>query len=295
GDEFDHGSVLRGELTPIFFGSAMTNFGVQVFLEEFLTMTTPPTYRVSDAGEVDPESDIFSGFIFKIQANMNPTHRDRIAFMRICSGKFEKGMNVNHVQQGKQIRLAQPQQFLAQDREIVDEAYAGDIIGVFDPGIFNIGDTLCSGSSTFKFEGIPVFAPEHFARVYTKNSMKRKQFIKGIEQLSEEGAIQVFQQPDSATQEYIIGVVGILQLEVLEFRLKNEYNVDISMEHLPFRHIRWIKTPGFNRSAVKLTTDTMVVVDKLGNYVLLFQNEWSISTVQDRNKELELTDILSLR
>jgi peptide chain release factor 3 len=189
--------------------------------------------------------------------------------------------------------LAQPQQFLAQDREIIDEAYAGDIIGVFDPGIFNIGDTLCEGSSNFKFEGIPVFAPEHFARVYTKNSMKRKQFIKGIEQLSEEGAIQVFQQPDSATQEYIIGVVGVLQLEVLEYRLQNEYNVEVIMDHLPFRYIRWIKTPDFNKRAAKLTSDTMVVVDQYGNFVLLFQNEWSISTVQDRNKELELTDILN--
>lgn len=293
GDEFEMGSVLKGELTPIFFGSAMTNFGVQVFLEEFLEMTTPPTSRMSNIGEIDPEREDFSGFVFKIQANMNPTHRDRIAFMRICSGKFEKGMNVNHVQQSKQIRLAQPQQFLAQDREIIDEAYAGDIIGVFDPGIFNIGDTLCEGSNAFKFEGIPVFAPEHFARVYTKNSMKRKQFIKGIEQLSEEGAIQVFQQPDAATQEYIIGVVGVLQLEVLEYRLKNEYNVEANMDYLPFKYIRWVKNPGFSSKAAKLTSDTMVAVDQLGNYVLLFQNEWSINTVQDRNKELELTDILN--
>ncbi len=212
--------------------------------------------------------------------------------MRICSGKFEKGMNVNHVQQGKQIKLAQPQQFLAQDREIIDEAYAGDIIGVFDPGIFNIGDTLCTGNM-FKFQGIPIFAPEHFARVYTKNSMKRKQFIKGIDQLSEEGAIQVFMQPDSATQEYIIGVVGILQLEVLEYRLKNEYNVEVSIEHLPFKYIRWVKNKDFNSRNVKLTTDTMVAKDKYNNFVLLFQNEWSINTVHDRNKQLELTDILS--
>lgn len=292
GDEFCDNAILTGELTPIFFGSAMTNFGVQVFLEEFLSLTTPPTSRASDLGEIEPESDSFSGFIFKIQANMNPTHRDRIAFLRICSGKFEKGMNVNHVQQGKQIKLAQPQQFLAQDREIIDEAYAGDIIGVFDPGIFNIGDTLCTGN-TFKFQGIPIFAPEHFARVYTKNSIKRKQFIKGIDQLSEEGAIQVFRQPDSATQEYIIGVVGVLQLEVLEYRLNNEYNVEVKIDHLPFRYIRWVKNKDFNSKNVKLTTDTMIAKDKYDNFVLLFQNEWSINTVQDRNKELELTDILS--
>ena len=293
GDEFDLGKVLKGELTPVFFGSAMTNFGVQDFLEEFLKMTTPPTPRKADIGEVDPENSPFSGFIFKIQANMNPTHRDRIAFMRICSGKFEKGMNVMHVQAGKQIRLAQPQQFLAQEREIIDEAYAGDIIGVFDPGIFNIGDTLVAGNTSFKYEGIPVFSPEYFARVYTKNSLKRKQFIKGITQLAEEGAIQIFQQVDSAAQEYIIGVVGILQLEVLEYRLKNEYSVDVSIEHLSFKYIRWIKNKELNLRSLRTTTDTMIAKDLSDNPVLLFQFEWSIRTVEERNADLELSDILN--
>ncbi|HQE67256.1 MAG TPA: peptide chain release factor 3, partial [Bacillota bacterium] len=182
-------------------------------------------------------------------------------------------------------------QFLAQDREIVEEAYEGDIIGVFDPGIFKIGDTLCEGSS-FKFEGIPVFAPEHFARVYTKNSLKRKQFMKGIEQISEEGAIQVFHQKDAITQEFIIGVVGILQLEVLEYRLKNEYGVDISMEHLPYRYIRWVKNPEFNPETFRITTDTLIVQDQSLNPVLLFQNEWSIRTVTERNNGIELAEIL---
>jgi len=292
GDEFSRRKVLKGELTPVFFGSAMTNFGVQVFLEEFLELTTPPLSRNADIGEIDAEKEEFSGFIFKIQANMNPTHRDRIAFLRICSGKFTKGMEVNHVQGGKMIRLSQPQQFLAQDREIVEEAYAGDIIGVFDPGIFKIGDTLCEGGS-FRFEGIPVFAPEHFARVYTKNSLKRKQFMKGIEQISEEGAIQLFRQKDAITQEFIIGVVGILQLEVLEYRLKNEYGVDISMEHLPYKYIRWVKNPEFNPETFRITTDTMIVQDQSLNPVLLFQNEWSIRTVTERNNGVELVEILS--
>lgn len=292
GDEFNIRKVLKGELTPVFFGSAMTNFGVQVFLEEFLEMTTPPLSRKADIGEIDAEYDKFSGFIFKIQANMNPTHRDRIAFLRICSGKFTKGMEVNHVQAGKKVKLSQPQQFLAQDREIVEEAYAGDIIGVFDPGIFKIGDTLCEGKP-FRFEGIPVFAPEHFARVYTKNSLKRKQFMKGIDQLSEEGAIQIFQQQDSAAQEFIIGVVGILQLEVLEYRLKNEYGVDISIEHLPYKYIRWVKSEDFNPKSFKLTTDTLIVWDRSGNPVLLFQNEWSIRTVIERNNGVELAEINS--
>ena len=292
GDEFSRNKVLKGELTPVFFGSAMTNFGVQVFLEEFLDMTTPPLSRNADIGEIDAEGGKFSGFIFKIQANMNPTHRDRIAFLRICSGKFTKGMEVNHVQAGKVIKLSQPQQFLAQDREIVEEAYAGDIIGVFDPGIFKIGDTLCETGS-FKFEGIPVFAPEHFAKVYTKNSMKRKQFMKGIDQISEEGAIQIFQQQDSIAQEFMIGVVGVLQLEVLEYRLKNEYGVDVSIDHTPYKYIRWVKSPDFDPRKVRLTTDTMVAKDQYDNPVLLFQNEWSIRTVQERNSGIELVDILS--
>ena len=179
--------------------------------------------------------------MFKIQANMNPAHRDRIAFMRICSGKFKKGMEVFHVQGGNKIKLAQPQQFLAQEREIIEEAYAGDIIGVFDPGIFNIGDTLCLNSNKFKFEGIPIFAPEHFARVRTMDTMKRKQFIKGITQISQEGAIQVFKQVNIGIEEIIVGVVGVLQFEVLEYRLKNEYNVDIKMDRLSYRYIRWIE------------------------------------------------------
>jgi peptide chain release factor 3 len=223
---------------------------------------------------------------------MNPTHRDRIAFLRICSGKFTKGMEVNHVQAGKVIKLSQPQQFLAQDREIVEEAYAGDIIGVFDPGIFKIGDTLCEGS-TFKFEGIPVFAPEHFARVYTKNSMKRKQFMKGIDQISEEGAIQIFKQQDSIAQEFIIGVVGVLQLEVLEYRLKHEYSVDISIDHLPYKYIRWVKSADFNPRTVRITSDTLIAIDQWDNPVLLFQNEWSIRTVMERNSGIILDEILS--
>jgi peptide chain release factor 3 len=200
-------------------------------------------------------------------------------------------MEVNHVQGGKMIKLSQPQQFLAQDREIVEEAYAGDIIGVFDPGIFKIGDTICEGNS-FKFEGIPVFAPEHFARVYTKNSLKRKQFMKGIDQISEEGAIQIFHQQDSIAQEFIIGVVGVLQLEVLEYRLKNEYGVDISIDHLPYKYIRWVKAAEFNPRTFKITTDTLIARDQLLNPVLLFQNEWSIRTVMERNNGIELNDIL---
>jgi len=192
--EFDQELVDKGELSPVFFGSALTNFGVEIFLKHFLKMTTSPLPRKADAGLINPMEEEFSGFIFKIQANMNKAHRDRIAFMRICSGKFEAGMEVLHVQENKRIRLSQPQQMMAQDRRIVEEAYAGDIIGLFDPGIFSIWDTVCMPSRQIQYEGIPTFAPEHFARVRQVDTMKRKQFVKGIEQIAQEGAIQIFQE-----------------------------------------------------------------------------------------------------
>jgi peptide chain release factor 3 len=291
GDEFDIDKVSTGELTPVFFGSALTNFGVEPFLKEFLKMTTPPTPRVSDKGKIDVFEEKFSAFVFKIQANMNPSHRDRIAFMRICSGKFEKGMEVFHVQGKSKVKLAQPQQFLAQDREIVEEAYAGDIIGVFDPGIFNIGDTLCVSKEKFKFEGIPTFAPEHFARVRTVDTMKRKQFIKGMNEISEEGAIQVFKELHIGIEEIIVGVVGVLQFEVLEYRMKNEYNVDIKVENLPYRAIRWIESSDKDIEDLVLTSDTKRVKDLKDRDLLIFQNEWSISWALEHNENLVLSDI----
>ncbi|KAJ51744.1 peptide chain release factor 3 [Clostridium tetanomorphum DSM 665] len=273
GDEFDIEKVRKGELTPVFFGSALTNFGVEPFLEAFLKLTTAPLGRESDSGEIEPFSEDFSAFIFKIQANMNPAHRDRIAFMRICSGKFKKGMEVFHMQGGSKVKLAQPQQFLAQDREIVEEAYAGDIIGVFDPGIFRIGDTLCKSNNKFKFNGIPIFAPEHFARVRTVDTMKRKQFIKGITEISQEGAIQVFKEINIGIEEIVVGVVGVLQFEVLEYRMRNEYNVDIKMERLPFRYVRWIESYNGDPEKLNITSDTKTVKDLKDRTLLLFQSD----------------------
>lgn len=291
GDEFDKKKVLNGELTPIFFGSAMTNFGVQPFLEDFLNLAPAPGIRTSTIGEIDPEDTKFSGFVFKIQANMNPTHRDRIAFIRICSGRFSRGMSVNHVQAGKEIRLSQPQQFMAQERTIVEEAYPGDIIGVFDPGIFGIGDSLYEGNAQLKFEGIPVFPAEHFARVTAADSMKRKQFLKGINQLSEEGAIQAFKQIDIGIEALIIGAVGALQFEVLEHRLKYEYGVDIRIQHLPYRFARWIKDQSLDPRKFNLTSSTAIVQDKDDKYVLLFENDWSMRWSEEKNKNLELLEI----
>lgn len=291
GDEFDIKKVRSGELTPVFFGSALTNFGVEPFLEEFLNLTTPPLGRDSSIGEIDAFSPDFSAFVFKIQANMNPAHRDRIAFMRICSGKFQKGMEVFHMQGGNKMKLAQPQQFLAQDREIVEEAYAGDIIGVFDPGIFRIGDTLCTANNKFSFEGIPTFAPEYFARVRTIDTMKRKQFIKGMTEISQEGAIQVFKEINIGIEEIIVGVVGVLQFEVLEYRMKYEYNVDIKMDRLPFKYVRWIESSNLEVEKLSITSDTKIVKDFRDRALLLFQSEWAISWALDHNKDIVLSDV----
>lgn len=290
GDDYNLKQILNGELTPVFFGSALTNFGVEPFLAAFLDISTPPQPRLSNLGAIKAEANNFSGFIFKIQANMNPSHRDRIAFLRICSGKFEKGMVVNHVQKGKKIKLAQPQQFLAQDRAIVEKAYAGDIIGIHDPGIFNIGDSLCLDASKVEFEGIPQFAPEHFMRISTVNAMKRKQFIKGIHQLSEEGTIQVYKRPFTGNEELIIGVVGALQFEVLEYRLNNEYGVEIKKETLPHRYIRWIDGEKIEPSRLSLTMDAMIVENDNNEPVVLFQYEWAAKQILSRNEGLVLRE-----
>ena len=291
-EPFDMEKVSCGQLSPVFFGSALTNFGVETFLQHFLKMTYSPMPRMSDAGEINPFSEDFSAFVFKIQANMNKAHRDRIAFMRICSGKFTAGMEVNHVQGGRKIRLTQPQQMMAQERKIVEEAYAGDIIGIFDPGIFAIGDTLCAPNKKFQFEGIPTFAPEHFARVRQMDTMKRKQFVKGINQIALEGAIQIFQEYNTGMEEIIVGVVGMLQFEVLEYRLKNEYNVEIKLERLPYEHIRWISNwKDINIDKIQGTTDMKRIRDLKGNPLLLFVNPWSVGMVQERNPELQMSEV----
>jgi peptide chain release factor 3 len=290
GDDFDLQAVRQGKLSPVFFGSALTNFGVEPFLKEFLQMTTPPLPRKSDVGMVDPFDPNFSAFVFKIQANMNKAHRDRIAFIRICSGKFEKGMEVTHVQGGRKIKLTQPQHLMAKDREIIEEAYAGDIIGLFDPGIFSIGDTLCASDKPFRFEGIPTFAPEHFSRVQQVDTMKRKQFVKGMTQIAQEGAIQIFHEPDSGLEEVIVGVVGTLQFDVLQYRLKNEYNVEIRMSPLPYEEIRWIEDTGLDLENLDLTSDTKRVQDVRGNNLLLFGNSWSIQWALEHNKGLKLSE-----
>ncbi len=291
GAEFDRELVERGELSPVFFGSALTNFGVETFLVHYLELAPPPLPRKSDQGVIDPmEESEFSAFVFKIQANMNKAHRDRIAFMRICSGEFAAGMEAWHIQGGKKVRLSQPQQMMASERKIVKEAYAGDIIGVFDPGIFSIGDTLTTSQKKYAYEGIPTFAPEHFARVRQADTMKRKQFMKGINQIAQEGAIQIFQEYHTGMEEIIVGVVGVLQFDVLKYRLESEYKVEIYMENLPYEHIRWIENEDIDMEKLNGTSDMKKIKDLKGRPLLLFVNEWSVRMTVERNEGLRLSE-----
>ena len=294
GRDFDMKAVRNGTLSPVFFGSALTTFGVEPFLEEFLRMTTPPLPRVSDEGEVVVFSPDFSAFVFKIQANMNKAHRDRLAFMRICSGKFERDTEYYHVQSGKKLRLSQPQTMMAAEREIVEEAYAGDIIGVFDPGLFAIGDTITVPGKKFRYSGIPTFEPEHFMRVSPKDTMKRKQFIKGTEQIAQEGAIQIFKIPGAGLEEVIVGVVGTLQFDVFEYRMKNEYNVDLRMTSLPYDHLRLIESMDCHPDEIVLCTGAAVLQDFRDRYLLAFDGEWSVGFLTKHNPGLVLADTLSV-
>lgn len=284
GNEFSDERVRNGTLTPVFFGSALTNFGVQTFLETYLQFAPSPQPRLSTIGEVDPLSPEFSGFIFKIQANMNPAHRDRIAFLRICSGKFERGMGVTLSRTGKPIKLSQSTQFLADDRSTVDEAVSGDIIGLYDTGTYQIGDTLASRKEAFQYERLPQFTPELFVRVSAKNVMKQKSFHKGIQQLVQEGAIQLFK--TLKTDDYLLGAVGQLQFEVFEHRMKNEYNAEVLMEGLGSKVARWVENEDVNDNLSN--SRSLLCVDRFENKVFLFENEFALRWFQDKNPEVKL-------
>ncbi|PFG06974.1 peptide chain release factor 3 [Bacillus sp. es.034] len=288
GNQFSRERIANGELSPVFFGSALTNFGVQTFLETYLQFAPSPQPRNSDAGEIEPTAEDFSGFVFKIQANMNPAHRDRIAFVRICSGQFERGMTVNLSRTGKSIKLAQSTQFLADDRSTVNEAVSGDIIGVYDTGTYQIGDTLVQGKQGFQYEKLPQFTPELFVRVTAKNVMKQKHFQKGILQLVQEGAIQYYK---TRTEDIILGAVGQLQFEVFEHRMKNEYNVDVKMEPIGSKIARWIE----NEEEVKETMSSsrsMLVKDRHDNLVFLFENDFAMRWFNDKNPDIRLYSLM---
>lgn len=283
GNVFSGEKILKGKLTPVFFGSALTAFGVQTFLETYLKFAPGPQPRQSDQGPVDPLTERFSGYVFKIQANMNPQHRDRIAFVRICSGQFQRGMTVTLARTGKTVKLMQSTSFLADDRKTVEEAVSGDIIGIYDPGIYQIGDTLLEGKPVFQYKPLPQFTPELFARVTPKNVMKQKQFHKGIRQLVQEGAIQLY---STKFEEYILGAVGQLQFEVFEHRMKKEYNVDVVMEYLGSKVIRWVKTDSLDESLN--TPRSMLVRDRHDRYVFLFENDFALRWFQDKHPDVEL-------
>ena len=286
--DFDLEQVRHGKLSPVFFGSALNNFGIETFLENFLEMTTAPLPRKTEEGTISPDDDHFSAFVFKIQANMNKAHRDRIAFMRIVSGRFDRMKEYYHVQADKALRLSQPQQMMAQEREVIDEAFAGDIIGVFDPGIFSIGDTVCEKDKKVRFEGIPTFAPEVFTMVEQIDSMKRKQFAKGMNQIAQEGAIQIFTEPESGMERVYVGVVGVLQLEVLESRMKTEYGVTYRSYAQSYSLIRRI-ADNTDPKTLHLY-DVKWVVDFRGNNYLLFPSEWHIRHTLEYNEGLKLVE-----
>ena len=286
--EFDQELVDAGELSPVFFGSALMNFGVENFLNYFLKMTSSPLPRTSDQGTIDPiEEKDFSAFVFKIQANMNKAHRDRIAFMRICSGEFEAGMDAFHVQGDKKVRLSQPQQMMASERKMIDKAYAGDIIGIFVPGIFSIGDTITTSPKKFAYEGIPTFAPEHFARVRQVNTMKRKQFIKGINEIAQEGAIQVY---TNEYNEVVLGAVGQLQFEVFEYRLRNEYNSEVRMESLDYSVARWVLDMEKDDIKELLNTRSTLVFDHFMRPLILFANQYTLNAFMEKNPDVKLIE-----
>ena len=298
GDPWSLEDFLSGDTTPVFWGSAMTNFGIEPFLE-FLVETAPgPAPRDSTAGDsVDPESDRFTGFVFKIQANMNPRHRDRIAFMRVVSGQFERGMDVVIGRSGEVLRLSKPHSFMAQERSIVEEAYPGDIVGLYDPGKLRIGDTVAikqpgpAAASKLQYAGIPRFAPEHFARVVLKDPLKRKQLAAGLEQLSHEGAIQLFYRPELGRQDPYLGAVGMLQYEVLKERLHNEYRVQCQLDMQPFKLARWNGGDPAGLEWIKARRDYRLVEDRNGNPVVIAESPWPLQYAQRENPGLELHEV----
>ena len=290
GAELDLELVHAGELSPVFFGSAMTNFGVRPFLDAFLELAQRPTPRLSSAGPVEPIAAGFSGFVFKLQANMDPRHRDRVAFVRVCSGRFEKDMTVQHARTGKAIRLSRPQKLFGQDREVVEDAYPGDVIGLNNPGMFAIGDTLYLGPKV-EYEGIPCFSPEIFSWLRNPNPSAFKSFRKGVNELREEGAVQILYDTDQSKRDPILAAVGQLQLEVVQYRLENEYGVQTRLEPLGFQVARWVTGGWPALEAVGRIFNCKTVRDPWDRPVLLFKNEWNLNQLHDDHPDLELSAV----
>jgi len=291
GDPWDLQKFLDGKLSPVFWGSAMTNFGVEPLLSFLAEHAAPPMTRTSMAGEtLKPDDERFTGFIFKIQANMNPRHRDRIAFLRVVSGRFERGMEVTIGRNEEKLKLAKPHSFMAQERAIVEEAWPGDIVGLYDPGKLRIGDTIATGEA-LRYDGIPRFAPEFFARAVLKDPMKRKQLAAGLEQLSLEGVVQLFYRPEAGRQDPWLGVVGLLQFEVLKERLKNEYRVKANLERLQYTLARWVGGGEEGLQWLRERRDYRMVEDRNGNPVVLASSPWPLDYARREVPTLELHDV----
>jgi len=290
GDALDPEKFASGKVTPMFFGSALTNFGLPQFLDAFAEMMPLPAPRHSDKGAVPPDDERFTSFVFKIQANMDRAHRDRMAFLRVCSGKYERGMKLRHVRLGREIRLTNPTQFMAQDRTVVDDGYAGDIIGVFDPGIFLIGDTITDGAD-LNYDPLPQFPPEHFARVVMIDPMKRKQLKKGLEQLAQEGSIQLFKPPEGREGESIVGAVGELQFDVVKNRLSVEYSVECRLERMTFQLARWVTGEIPPLARLESLLFGYGATDVHGNPVVLFKGEWQLETCAKAYPNAQFTEL----
>ena len=287
GNEFSEEAILEGKLTPVFFGSALTNFGVQTFLETFLKFAPEPHgHKKIDGEVVEPLSPDFSGFVFKIQANMDPRHRDRIAFVRIVSGEFERGMSVNLPRTGKSAKLSNVTQFMAESRENVTNAVAGDIIGVYDTGTYQVGDTLTVGKNKFEFEPLPTFTPEIFMKVSAKNVMKQKSFHKGIEQLVQEGAVQLY--TNYQTSEYMLGAVGQLQFEVFKHRMENEYNAEVVMNPMGKKTVRWISPEDLDERMS--SSRNILAKDRFDQPVFLFESDFALRWFADKYPDVKLEE-----
>jgi len=290
GADLDLELVHGGQLSPVFFGSAMTNFGVRPFLDAFLELAQKPTPRASSTGLVEPVAPGFSGFVFKLQANMDPRHRDRVAFVRVCSGQFEKDMTVQHARTGKTIRLSRPQKLFGQDREVVDDAYPGDVIGLNNPGMFAIGDTIYVGPK-LEYEGIPCFSPEIFAWLRNPNPSAFKSFRKGVNELREEGAVQVLYDTDESKRDPILAAVGQLQLEVVQYRLEHEYGVKTRLEPMGFAVARWVVGGWPALEAVGRIFNCKTVRDAWNRPVLLFKNDWNLGQLAEDHPDLALSAV----
>jgi peptide chain release factor 3 len=288
---YDREKFLQGQISPVFFGSALTNYGVEQFLRGFLHLCPPPRDRPSEQGLVCATRPEFSGFVFKIQANLDPKHRDRVAFVRVCSGRFRREMEVFHPRTGRRIRLRRAHKLFGQERETMDEAFPGDIIGLVNPGEFLLGDTICEGPAV-QFEALPQFSPEFFATMHCTDTGRRKQFERGLSQLLEEGAIQVFQTPSASVKQLVLAAVGELQFDVVKFRLQSEYDTETEVRWLNYKVARWIVPRIAAPRELQLLSSCRQVVDQYDQLALLFQSEWEAQHCQKQNPDW---DFLTMR